>query len=93
MLSQTISSDLLADLSTDEQQLLAGGFGRYKRNNGCNGGGGVGSTQESTSTPAPAPFRGGRLAIGFIITATPFSKCLNGYSGTNGGGSTSETDD
>jgi hypothetical protein len=92
MLSQTISSELLADLSTDEQQLLAGGYGRYKRNCGCNGG--VSSAgQESTPEPAPVPFRGGRLAIGFIITATPFSKCLNGYSGTNGGGSTSGTDD
>ncbi|WP_427159534.1 hypothetical protein ACQFX9_26495 [Aliinostoc sp. HNIBRCY26] len=82
MLSQTITSDLLTDLSTDEQQVLAGGYGRYRKGGGCNGGSGVGSTEEST--PAPAPFRGGRLAIGFIITATPFSKCLNGYSGTNG---------
>jgi hypothetical protein len=78
MLTQTIASNLLADLSTDEQQLLAGG--RYNKSCGSNGG--VSSTQEST--PAPVPFRGGRLAIGFIITAKPFSKCLNGYSGTNG---------
>ncbi|MCF4966404.1 hypothetical protein [Nostoc sp. CMAA1605] len=82
MFSQTIASDLLTDLSTDEQQVLAGGYGRYRKGCGYGGGSGVGSTEESTS--GSVPFRGGRLAIGFIITATPFSKCLNGYSGTNG---------
>ncbi|MBD2343116.1 hypothetical protein [Anabaena subtropica] len=89
MLSQTIASDLLADLSTDEQQLLAGGFRKSMRGCGCNGGSGNVGTEGST--PAVSPIKT-RMAVGHIITVSPFAKCLNGGT-TNGSGTTNGNDD
>ncbi|WP_066375317.1 hypothetical protein [Anabaena sp. CA = ATCC 33047] len=77
MFSQTIASDLLVELSTDEQQLLAGG------KCGCNKSGSVQPPDDGTEPEAVAPAKA-RLAVGKIITVTPFAKCLNGEE-TDGG--------
>ncbi|UKO99926.1 hypothetical protein [Nostoc sp. UHCC 0870] len=74
MFSPTITSDLLMDLSTDEQQLLAGGkkqrcggvsddgeASQFKTQNGGNGNGG-----------------GFSAMLCYRITATPSFQCGNG---------------
>ncbi|MBD2362721.1 hypothetical protein H6G36_16280 [Anabaena minutissima FACHB-250] len=89
MFSQTIATDLLTDLSTDEQQLLSGG--RWKRHKGgCGmGSGGVGSagvgSEESEEPTSPALPTKARMVIGHIITVKPFAKCLNGGISTGNG--------
>ncbi|WP_414574981.1 hypothetical protein [Anabaena sp. CCY 9402-a] len=89
MLSQTIATNLLTDLSTDEQQLLSGGrWKRYK--GGCGvGNGGVGSAgvgSEDVEEPTcPALPTKARMVIGHIITVKPFAKCLNGGISTGNG--------
>ncbi|MEA5567241.1 hypothetical protein [Anabaena sp. UHCC 0399] len=94
MLSQTIATELLTDLSTDEQQLLSGGrWKRYK--GGCGmGSGGVGSagvggtgvdSEDGEEPTCPALPTKARMVIGHIITVKPFAKCLNGGISTGNG--------
>lgn len=66
MLIPTIASELLVDLSTNEQQLLAGGKSCCDSKS---------KPQENTSEetlPTSASF-----AVGRLITVTPFIKCFN----------------
>ncbi|AFY51176.1 hypothetical protein Nos7524_5459 [Nostoc sp. PCC 7524] len=70
MFIPTITSDLLVDLSTDEQQLLAGGKG--KKTCPC-------VDSEDTSPTPPVDQAGGLSSIlCYRITATPFFQCGNG---------------
>jgi hypothetical protein len=70
MFIPTIASDLLVDLSTNEQQLLAGGKG--KKACPCV------DSQEKPSTQPVANGGGLSSILCYRITATPFSQCENG---------------
>lgn len=73
MFIPTITSDLLVDLSTNEQQLLAGGKG--KKPCPCSD-----SDDTGVSPVTTQPGDGGGLSsiLCYRITATPFSQCENG---------------
>lgn len=87
MLFQTNTSDLLVDLSTEKQELLAGGCKyRYSQQQPIQ----EQPTQATSpveSSPVIAPQPTARMVVGNIITVTPFAKCLSGQSCFGGSGS------
>jgi hypothetical protein len=66
MLIPTIASELLVDLSTNEQQLLAGG------KSCCDSKSKAKEKPTEETWPTSASF-----AVGKLITVTPFVKCFN----------------
>ncbi|MBE9005178.1 hypothetical protein IQ259_09010 [Fortiea sp. LEGE XX443] len=72
MLIQTIASDLLVDLSLDKQELLTGGCKHKRRGEEPTQGTSPAESSPIASSPSA------RLAVGNIITVTPFAKCLPG---------------
>ncbi|AFY43854.1 hypothetical protein [Nostoc sp. PCC 7107] len=80
MLLQTTVSDLLVDLSTEKQQFLAGGCGSYGRSQEPSQGSSPAETSPEMSSPVVVSQPIARLAVGSIITVTPFAKCLPGQS-------------
>ncbi|WGV24665.1 hypothetical protein [Halotia branconii] len=81
MSNQMITFPLLVDLSTDEQQFIAGGLFGYFSN--CGG-------QKQEQKPEPETNESpncdcGRestsMYIGYKITVTPFSYCVGGETG------------
>lgn len=80
MLSQTISSDLLVDLSPEKQQILSGGCrSKYACRKPIREEQPISEEQpmrEETSPISSQP--SARMVVGNIITVTPFAKCLPG---------------
>ncbi len=77
MSNQMITSTLLVDLSAEEQQFLAGGFGwsRYY------GGKQYRDCEETEKYESPnGDCGGGSMYVGYKITVTPFYKCVDGGS-------------
>ncbi|MBE9205791.1 hypothetical protein IQ244_04545 [Nostoc sp. LEGE 06077] len=95
MLLQTSVSDLLVDLSTEKQQFLAGGCRYYGRSEEPTQGSSPVESSPETPSQSPSPVIASqpilRLAVGSIITVTPFAFCLPGQS--CGGGEGSQTQD
>jgi hypothetical protein len=71
MSNQMITSTLLVDLSAQEQQFLAGGFGCSKKDDEENGknGSSIGDCGGAT------------MYVGHKIKVTPYSKCVGGETG------------
>jgi hypothetical protein len=84
MSKQMITSTLLVDLSADEQQFLAGGFGwsRYGRGKQYGGGKEYDDCEEIDKyDSSKGDCGGGSMYVGYKITVTPVYKCVDGGNG------------
>ncbi|MBH8552095.1 hypothetical protein I8751_06870 [Nostocaceae cyanobacterium CENA357] len=84
MSNQMITSTLLVDLSADEQQFVAGGFGWSKSYSRKKYGGGkeYGDCEKTDKYESPnGDCGGGSMYVGYKITVTPIYKCVDDETG------------
>ncbi len=77
MSNQMITFPLLVDLSAEEQQFLAGGFGCSKSSYG----GGKDNGENGKDDSSNGHCGGASMYVGHKITFTPYSKCVGGETG------------
>ncbi|MBH8552096.1 hypothetical protein I8751_06875 [Nostocaceae cyanobacterium CENA357] len=71
MSNQMITFPLLVDLSAEEQQFLAGGFGCCKKDD----------DKEDSCGSSNGDCGGATMYVGHKIKVTPYSKCVGGETG------------
>ncbi|MEA5503346.1 hypothetical protein VB735_09540 [Halotia wernerae UHCC 0503] len=80
MSNQMITSTLLVDLSAEEQQVLAGGFG-YSSYGSKEYGGKKYGGKETYNDDSSGCDCGASMYVGQKIKVTPYSKCVGGGTG------------
>ncbi|MEA5503344.1 hypothetical protein VB735_09530 [Halotia wernerae UHCC 0503] len=81
MSNQMITSTLLVDLSTEEQQFLAGGFGYSSCSGGKEYGGKKYGGKDTYTDKSSGCDCGASMYVGHKIKVTPYSKCVGGETG------------